>query len=170
VVDGTTVDFDVPFTTDFQLQTVADGDASGRFLLVRASSGGFAAQRVFVFDTQLEQLVTPDPTGVSNAMNVSALGMSDDGRFVTTSDFVVGGGATNVVRWDRATDQRTTIGPPAGYDPFQGQWVVSPDLEWVLFPGSAAGIVPGLDASARLYRRHLATGATAAVPVDSPRS
>jgi hypothetical protein len=165
VLDGTIVDFDVPFTTDFLLRRVADGDATGRFLLLSASSGGFAAQRVFVFDTVSGQLVTPDPDGVSTAMNVTPLGMSDDGRFVTTSDFVVGGGAVNVVRWDRTTDQRTTIEPPPEHDPIRGQWVVSPDLRWALFIGTTSNIVPGLDATTRLYRRNLATGVTQVVPV-----
>lgn len=163
---GASVVFTVPFTGDWSLTRVADTDASGRYLLLQASSGGFGSLRVFLYDTQTRQLVTPEPDGVEAATNVEPIWISDDGQQVRYATYFVGGSYDGITTWDRSSGRRTTLGPPKDHDAAAGQWTASPDLGWVVFPGSKAGIVPGLDATTRLYRRDLTTGITSVVPLE----
>lgn len=161
-----------PFgATDWFPDSVADIDAAGRYVLIDAANGSLALGRTFLYDATLRQLVTPEPVGLSTGTNQSSgVSISDDGRFVSYAEVVTGGAPTEqFVQWDRQTDQRLVVPRPAQHDLAVGGWTISPDFQWILFPASVAGVVPGLDATSRLYRRNRASGATDVVPADIAR-
>ena len=163
-------EFVVPLDAGLIVEHVVDADTSGTvFLLkVRRLIGIGNPNNTYVFDAATGELTTPfgahfgsiDPAPV-------ALGLSRDGRFVTAEGWVFRGVsyAHPYLRFDRLTGELLVREDTTGLG-VQNRFVVSEDFGWSLFVSEAADVVPGLPAGLRLYRRNLATGETAVVPVD----
>ena len=166
VARGTTISKDVPFaqqSDDWEIFEINSADDSGRFVLFRTASGVLGQTAVFLFDFENGTLVrSPDEAVSGNVVNAVPLSISADGNRVVYDEF------ERVVLWDRVAGTRTAVELPEGIDR-SFAWSASPDLEWVVFQASRAGIVPGLDAGQRLYRRNVSTGATSVVRDDVTR-
>lgn len=153
--DGTFTDFTVALPADSFLTEVIDSDTSGRWLLVDSSNNVQARSRAYLYDTATQTVVAHDL--VDGTKHTYARSLSDDGNVVTYSAIQSIGGITDsVFRWTRSTNSTTRVDAPWGIDPFAGDWVISDDFEWVLYPTSHVPFT--------LDRASLITGTITSVP------
>jgi hypothetical protein len=140
----------VPWTTDWTLGGIGVSDPTGRYVALDASSGLYAAERAFVFDTATDTLVTPDPQGVGLGNQHRIRSISAGAEIVEYVEWEWLGEQSRAVRWNRTTGERTDLGPS---DPTQR---VSPDGAWSLSLVGDAWV-----------RREGSSGTTSVVPVPA---
>lgn len=166
VATGETAEFELDNGDWFLSSFDGVTDASGRYWLVEASNGIVGATRAFVYDSVADSFLTPE--GLTHGdENSRAVSIAADGATAVFAEFGTAGAKTSrLVSWTRAYGETDVVAEaPDGFDASQLDWAISSDARWVVFPGSTADIVPGLDDTTRIYRRDLDTGSTAVVPV-----
>lgn len=138
-----------------------DTDSAGRYLVYQASHGPMGAVRGFVYDTVARQVMTPDGLGSTHHSLVESI--SADGSIVRLAEYAPIDNKTREWLFNWASGTGTSVAQPAEYNGSLGPWVVSPDLQWVLFP--AVPPAGSIDPAPALFRRNVATGETTRLPV-----
>ena len=147
---------------------VTAADPSGRYLVLRLVRSTWGDWSPAFFDTLSGDLSEPFGEWWGAAGAPVATAVSRDGRFVSAQQPVYDQSPPQVdyLQLDRTTGMTARRSAPPQADPGR-PFVASTNLDYSLFVSEEAGVVPGFDATSRLYLRNHRSNVTVAVPVDA---